>query len=272
MKELVQNAISERLKGFRDYKSLLSQYKTELDTNKGYNGRQLLEMFQNCEDEGAKKVKINFDTENCLLEISNDGKSAFSLDGYDSLLYPGLSSKVSSGYIGNKGLGFRSIVNWAKEINIVSNGFIVKFKEEYKKDTLLNILGFTEGDLDVIRKKRNLKSTVYPIPLLNCAKVKDLDFEHTFTTTVSIKYDKNFEEDIRKQLEDISPMTLLFLKNIENVEIVGDVINSNINVKRKNEEYGQEVKYLDNIYYVISDEGEIDQELIDNNDSVDAKR
>ena len=106
MKNKVQNAINKRLESFKDIKSLISLYKTELDTNKGYNGRQLLEMFQNCEDEGAHTVLINLDTENCYLEISNIGGKTFSLEGYDSLLYPGLSSKVSSGYIGNKGLGF----------------------------------------------------------------------------------------------------------------------------------------------------------------------
>ena len=47
MRQKVQDAINKRLESFKDLKSLLSLYKTELDTNNGYNGRQLLEMFQN---------------------------------------------------------------------------------------------------------------------------------------------------------------------------------------------------------------------------------
>ena len=152
MKNQVITAIKERLNDFKSIKSLKSLYKIESDTNKGYDGRQLLEMFQNCEDEGAAIVEIYLDTVNRILRISNDGANPFSLKGYDSLLYPGLSSKVSSEYIGNKGLGFRSIINWAEEIRITSNHFILEFKEEYKKTVLLEDLGFSEEELDEIKK------------------------------------------------------------------------------------------------------------------------
>ena len=81
MRETVQKAIDERLNDLRNPKSLLSLNKMESDTNKGYNGRQILEMFQNCEDEGATKVSIFLDTASCTLQISNDGDKAFSIEG-----------------------------------------------------------------------------------------------------------------------------------------------------------------------------------------------
>lgn len=272
MRQKVQDAINTRLESFKDIKSLLSLYKTELDTNKGYNGRQLLEMFQNCEDEGAHTVVINLDTENCYLEISNIGGRPFSLEGYDSLLYPGLSSKVSSGYIGNKGLGFRSIVNWAKEINIISNGFVVVFKESNKKKVLLETLNYSEEELNLIRKKRRLKPNVYPIPLLNCGIIEELKTTHSYTTTVSINYDENYEKDIKLQIEDISVMTLLFLKNINKVVIKIDGVEKVIEVSRSRAQDVGVVYHGNQINYIIEDEGVIGEEILNEYEGLDAKR
>ncbi|WP_312992887.1 sacsin N-terminal ATP-binding-like domain-containing protein [Chryseobacterium flavum] len=272
MRNIIQNAIDERLHDLKNYKSLLSLNKTESDTNKGYNGRQILEMFQNCEDEGAKTVSIFFDTVNNTLQISNDGQRTFSIEGYESLLYPGLSSKVSSGYIGNKGLGFRSIINWADEIKIISNDFIVSFKEENKKDILLNKLEYTEEILDKIREKRRLKPSVYPIPLLNCGKIQDLEKPHDYTTSVIIKYKKEFEADIKSQLENISVMTLIFLNNIDKVIISVDEMINTITIQRHKERDLSTIFYEDKKYYVIEDEGTIDENLLQENDSIDAKK
>ncbi|MGH1517544.1 sacsin N-terminal ATP-binding-like domain-containing protein [Chryseobacterium sp. JK1] len=272
MRDIVQKAIDERLNDLRNFKSLLSLNKTESDTNKGYNGRQILEMFQNCEDEGAAKVSIFLDTTNCILQISNDGEKAFSLEGYDSLLYPGLSSKVSSGYIGNKGLGFRSIINWADEIKIISNDFIISFKDENKKDILLNKLNYTEDELGKIREKRRLKPDVYPIPLLNCGKILDLDEPHLYTTSVIVRYKKEYENDITTQLENISMMTLLFLNNITEVETSIDGAVKNINVKREQNNSFTKIIHSDNEYFVIENDGLVDEDLLQENESIDAKR
>ena len=272
MRDIVQNAIDVKLKELRNPKTLLSLNKIESDTNKGYNGRQILEMFQNCEDEGASKVSIFLDTVKGKLQISNDGDRSFSIEGYDSLLYPGLSSKVSSGYIGNKGLGFRSIINWSEEINIVSNDFIVSFKEENKRDILLNKLNYTEDELGKIREKRRLKPDVYPIPLLNCGKILNLDVPHLYTTSVIVCYKKEYENDIRTQLDNINVMTLLFLNNINEVEISVDGVVKNINVKREKKPSVSKITHSGNEYFVIEDDGLIDESLLQENESIESKR
>jgi hypothetical protein len=269
----VEKIIKKRWEGLKDSKELISLYSIEKQTNQGYNGRQLLELFQNCEDEGASKVKILLDTENCLLEISNDGNKPFSIKGYDSILYPGLSSKVSSGYIGNKGLGFRSIINWADEISIISNNFKVVFNTEFKKEILLDKIGYTENDLIAIRKERKLNADIYPIPLLNCCKTFDLSIPHNYTTTISIKYKKGEEYNIVNQLKSISSKTLLFLHNINTIEIEGNTINNVISVIRKKlGENNFEINYNGEIYYVLSDEGNVDEDLIEDKESSEPKR
>jgi len=269
----VENSIKRRWEGLRNPNELISWFNIEKQTNQGYNGRQLLELFQNCEDEEASKVRILLDTENCLLEISNDGNVPFSIKGYDSIFYPGLSSKVSSGYIGNKGLGFRSIINWADEISIISNDFKVVFNSDFRKEILLNKIGYSESDIVAIRKERKLNANIYPLPFLNCCKIVDIDTTHNFTTTISINYKKEFENDIVNQLKSISSKTLLFLHNINVIEIEGDTINNNISVTRKKiGDNNFEIKYDGEIYYVLGGEGIVDEELIDDKESSEPKR
>jgi len=273
VKNQVEAIIRKRWEELRNPKNLLSLNSIEKQTNQGYNGRQLLELFQNCEDEGASKVRIYLDTKNQILEISNDGIKPFSVKGYDSIFYPGLSSKVSSGYIGNKGLGFRSIINWADKISIISNGFALIFDADLKRDILLNKIGYTEQELSSIREERNLKDNVYPLPLLNCCKITDNLTDISFTTTISIDYKKNFEEGIKEQLKTISEKTLLFLKNIDTIEIEGDFLSKTISVSRKCiAENRFEINHNGNTYYVISSDGTVDEDLLDDKDSIEPKK
>lgn len=273
IKTEVENIIAKRWEELKNPKNLVSLNSIEKQTNQGYNGRQLLELFQNCEDEGASKVKILLDTENNLLEISNDGNKPFSIKGYDSILYPGLSAKVSSGYIGNKGLGFRSIINWADKISIISNDFKVVFDASLKKDILLNKIGYTETELTVIRKERKLNADVYPLPLLNCCKIEDVNINREYITSISIKYKPEYEDRIKEQLKSISEKTLLFLQNINTIEIDGNVLSKTISVTRKKiSENNSEINYNGQVYYVISDDGTVDEELIEDKESSEPKR
>lgn len=273
IKKEVEKIIEKRWRGLKDPEELISQYNIEKQTNQGYNGRQLLELFQNCEDEGATKVRISLDTKNRLLEISNNGEKPFSTKGYKSIFYPGLSSKVSSGYIGNKGLGFRSIINWANEIEIISNNFKVIFNTSYKKNILLNKIGYCEDELMSIRKDRKLTADTYPVPLLNCCEIIDLDYIPTYTTTISINYKKDFEDDIIKQIKSISLNTLLFLSNIKTIEIEGDVLNSTISINRtKIDENNYVVEFEDKRFYVLCDDGIVGEKFIDDKESSEPKR
>lgn len=273
IKEQVKDIIEKRWEELQNPKNLIGLNNIEKQTNQGYDGRQLLELFQNCEDEGATKVRIHLSTKKQLLKISNDGDKPFSVKGYDSIFYPGLSSKVSSDYIGNKGLGFRSIINWADKISILSNDFKVIFDDSLKKNILLNKIGYTEKELAEIRKERKLNKDVYPLPLLNCCKIKDVNKKLEYTTTISIEYKAEYEDSIKLQLKSISEKTLLFLKNIETIEIKGDFLKKNISVTRKKiTENRFEINHKGNIYHVISSDGIVDDNLIEDKDSSEPKR
>ena len=67
-----------------DYPEMVAEYQRELETIKGYNGRQILELLQNCDDQSATDVKIALVTNNNIFSKENDGIS-LSLEGYRSL-------------------------------------------------------------------------------------------------------------------------------------------------------------------------------------------
>lgn len=273
VREQVGDIIRNRWKGLKDPEELISQHSVEKQTNQGYNGRQLLELFQNCEDEGANSVTIHLNTSDNILEISNDGQRPFSVNGYKSLFYPGLSSKVSSNFIGNKGLGFRSIINWSQSVSIISNDFKLIFDKSLQKDTLLDKIGYSVIELDRIRKERKLKQEVFPVPFLNCCKILDLEGKHDFTTTISINYLKEFEPDIINQINSINEKTLLFLNHINKIKIIGNKIQRDISVSRIS--LGNNMTRVHSngkVIYVLSDEGIVDEELTKDQESTEPKR
>ena len=112
---------------------MISAFNREIETEKEYNGRQLLELLQNADDEQSDEVKIELNTTDKILTIANRGTSCtpFSFDGIRSLMISNLSSKTTKKFIGNKGLGFRSIINWSKKITISSNGLDIIFSRDY---------------------------------------------------------------------------------------------------------------------------------------------
>jgi len=99
-----------------------------------YAGRQFFELIQNADDAAVsadkKYMLISINDEKLI--IANNGEP-FSEQGYDSLFYSHISPKVNRDLIGNKGLGFRSILTWANEITIISGGVSVRFSEEVTK-------------------------------------------------------------------------------------------------------------------------------------------
>ena len=53
---------------------MIAAYNREEETKKDYNGRQLLELLQNADDERSDVVQIELNTQSQTLTISNRGK------------------------------------------------------------------------------------------------------------------------------------------------------------------------------------------------------
>ncbi|UAB74328.1 sacsin N-terminal ATP-binding-like domain-containing protein [Mesoflavibacter sp. SCSIO 43206] len=231
MRDFVLQLIENKQKRYReDYSEMLGDYKRELETIKGYNGRQLLELLQNCDDEGATKVTIALDKDARTISISNNGNTSFSKKGYRSLFIANLSSKTSRKYIGNKGLGFRSIINWSKSIEIQSNNLSLFYSEQNTKENYEKL--FSKEERQRIVEEENLGENTIPVPFLSMPILKNIN-QGDFKTAIIIQFKKKVFKNIFKQVKNITPETLLFLKHIEEVHFKGFEDVANIKCKRE---------------------------------------
>ena len=219
MIDQINKLIESTQKQYTDnYSYMLRDFNQENETIKGYNGRQLLELLQNCDDEGSTEVLIKLDQLNKQVSIHNIG-TPFSEKGYRSLFISNLSSKTEQKkYIGNKGLGFRSIINWSDAIEIQSNNISLRYSEK-KRIANFNAL-FDKTVQDKIRSEENLKNHVVPLPFLTIPDVSNIE-QNGYVTSIFINYKISFLDDIVKQIRAITPETILFLNNIERIKFEG---------------------------------------------------
>ncbi|WP_348825648.1 sacsin N-terminal ATP-binding-like domain-containing protein [Flavobacterium aestuarii] len=270
MKEFVLDLIEKKKKRYQDdYSEMLGDYNRELETVKGYNGRQILELLQNCDDEGAKKVLIKLDIDLKTITISNDGKP-FSQKGYRSLFIANLSSKTTKKkYIGNKGLGFRSIINWSNTIEIQSNTISLTYSEENVAVCFNQF--FPEELQKEIRSEENLSDYVTPMPFLSMPILNDIG-QLEYVTSIIIHYKNDYFNDIQKQIKKITSETLLFLRNIEEIKFEGFEDKDNISCKREaintdSTDFAPKGKITFNDYtwYIFEEEKKLPEELSDSN-------
>jgi hypothetical protein len=202
---------------------MVSAFNREIETKKEYNGRQILELLQNADDEQSEEVRIDLDTENNILTISNRGKNEsctpFNAKGIRSLMISNLSTKTSKKYIGNKGLGFRSIINWSEKISINSKNLAIEFSNEIVNQAFDEL--FTPQQRAEIREEQKLPDSIYPIPFLSIPKVSD-KVNEDWVTSITINYKSEFLGDIEKQIHDLKNEILLFLNSIEHLEVYID--------------------------------------------------
>jgi hypothetical protein len=228
MEILSETGIEELIKRYKETyignpSILLSGYSQENQTVADYEGRQLLELMQNADDAKSDVVYIALDTQKQELTVSNNGEP-FSLDGVESLMYTGLSTKNKFEYIGNKGLGFRSILSWVNWVEVrtravsfrFSRDYSVRFYEKYLQGSPL----IQTRIVKEIAEKRLLENEIPIATLAFPELLKDKEAE--YITSVILQFKEGQLEPILEQLEKISEETLLFLPNIKKIEVVQD--------------------------------------------------
>lgn len=140
----------------------------------------------------------------------------------------GNNSPKDGKYIGNKGTGFRSILNWAKNVKILSEGFNVLFSKQIADDFFESI----KKEEQIIKQLKK-KKTLY-VPMLAVPKIIE-NSTYNDSTMIEIEIDEEKQKDdfsVSKQLESIDIRILLFLPNISKISINTD--NKNIIYKRSN--------------------------------------
>lgn len=213
--------------------------KIELDMKQEYSGRELYEMIQNADDEGSPRIELEL-TEDNYLHIKNWGNRPFTEGGLLSIMRSFLSTKTDAAYknatvkpIGNKGLGFRSLLNWSDEITIHSNGVQCSFSEEIARNewNAIKQTGITTGCLSE-KDLHSFEQEHYeelPLPILSIPKIsKDtithqnhFDINDACTTDIEVHCKElSIVSDIEQKLHSLPSSVLLFLRNIKQIDII----------------------------------------------------
>lgn len=225
MASLNQFIEEELRKRKEDYLSsptyLLEHYHNEKGNVEAYNGRQLLEMLQNADDacENAKEKRVLIKLRGSELTISNNGEP-FTEDGFTSIIYSNASPKtMQQNKIGQKGLGFRSILSWADEVIITSGGTKLAFSQKIANQFLQNLINESDKVAKFIKQKSKSK---FPIATLRIPKLLNgIDAtDNVFDTTITIKLKPDILDEVQSQiLSIVNKETLIFLNHIQIIEV-----------------------------------------------------
>ena len=229
---------------YKDPARLIADYRTERDTTRDYEGREILELLQNANDAAADKgtsSRVVIELFDYGLIVGNTG-SYFSSDGVLSLRLSHLSpkSRKLKRFIGDKGLGFRAVLNWSHYPIILSGGLslaysrtvvrqklekmirqspelasAVKGEQVSSDDLILPVLafpGFTpNGDIHSLVDSDTARK-VY-------ARCQSLS-QKGFDTVIGMPFDrKDGQSRANDEIALLGPEVLLFAPNIGELEI-----------------------------------------------------
>lgn len=259
--EIIALIAEKRQEYINNPKRLLSDYIEEKRITVDYKGRQILELLQNAEDAGSTEVLFSLDTELKSLTISNNGKTPFSAAGINSLMLANFSSKSKRNYIGNKGLGFRSVLNWAEEIHILSHGCIIRFSGQIAAREYAHLITHP-GVASKLEKESWRLGQDRAIATLAIPQIENSEFnDDQWVTTIKLFYKSDEESDIKNQLQSFALESLLFLKNIHTITIreSGTSI-THIKAPTDNE---RSVLLDDEVWHIYEDDNPLPEEFSD---------
>lgn len=220
--EIIQNEIeSIKEKYLRSAMDIISDYNNENKIKTDYKRRQIYELLQNADDCYSKEfpqISVRMELRENLLIIQNTGVP-FSARGVLSLMHTDASSK-HEGTIGCKGLGFRSVLNWANRISIYTNEFYVDFSEERAARNLGLYIqqSHAYGASELIRLNRTAILTAAEVCNDKTEIAKWLS--SGYSTAIVLYCDHTCIDEIRNQLINLKFEELLFLQHVDKIEII----------------------------------------------------
>lgn len=103
--------------------------------SESYTGRSLIELLQNADDAGASKFEI-VEISSKVYGVANNGRE-FCENDLVSLCRSGTSTKKrKTNTIGYRGIGFKSVVNYAKAVHLYSGHISTTFSRQLTKNLL----------------------------------------------------------------------------------------------------------------------------------------
>lgn len=197
--------------------------------SESYNNRSFIELLQNADDAKSSQFLIA-KTGNYLL-VANNGKT-FDDKDLISLCRSASSSKYRGNSIGYRGIGFKSVVNFAHEIHVISGEMRITFSKELTKAVVTN-----STNVPLIRIPHPIRRDIYNGIKPIISRYKDEGYTTFFIFTGLIV--DQIEDDYKK----INNSSLLFLNHI--IEIKNELIGSIITIKKENSNEQNKVEIFD---------------------------
>lgn len=288
--------LNEEARTFRVYKEdpnrFLADYRSEQQTVRDYEGREILELLQNANDAAAEmeisgRVVIFLSHDG--LVVGNTGRP-FSTGGVRSLRLAHLSPKTAQRkqYVGSKGLGFRSVLNWTTTPIILSGELHLAYSHSFLNQKQQQALDQIAGLAKIIENEpRNPSKPIIPLltfPYISsdgevescldndsqkvvlkfCQQLKDEGLD----TVVGMPFDKpEFFDRALEQIEELGHESLLFAPDLDELEIRVDSSDedSQIWVKDISEDKAQIISQNSDDFWeyrIFREEGEIPKEYL----------
>ena len=213
---------------------LIADYRRERQITRDYQGREILELLQNANDTAAEKDikgKVKLILSQYGLVIANTGKP-FTVGGLQSLRISDLSPKRNKKYlIGNKGLGFRAVLNWSRKPLILSGALSLTYSARKNEEVLKALKAkdpFLKRRIEEEQSHAGdiiLPSLAFPALINNghdhqlfdlCEKLRYQDYD----TVIGMPFDNpDSFVTAKNEIDLLKPEILLFTDNIEELSL-----------------------------------------------------
>ncbi len=204
-------------------------FASELRVSDDYKGRALLELLQNADDAQQPESEVTASIGGHEVVFILTRKAFYCANGGYTMTRQGLNSICRLSHspkdrskltIGEKGLGFKSVLSFSKSPEIHSGDLHCRFDRQ-------EVFEFISSS-EIIREKRP-DLTYDKVPLLRVPIWCDsnlweydsilVELAHRYATIIKLPIlEKDFDV-VREKLEDIKPPILLFLNFLETIEI-----------------------------------------------------
>lgn len=223
---------------------LVAEYRREREITRGYHGREILELLQNAGDAARRqdmpgRVRIVVNPQGMVM--GNTGRP-FDEGGVASLQTANLSPKREreAVVIGDKGLGFRSILNWTHSPLISSGELSVAFLPAYAASVLQKLEAGSEKVARLVAKEREIAGRLIVPRLAFPQQIADWSAHswpeggaigtvakscrelrrEGFDTAVGMPFAKpGARDEVVAQLDELQPEFLLLVDSVARLEI-----------------------------------------------------
>lgn len=192
----------------------------EAYVSESYNNRSFIELLQNADDAGACKFCVKR-YQNYLL-VANDGRE-FNINDLESLCRSAASTKTRGTAIGYRGIGFKSVVSFAKEVHLISGEYEISFSKELTKEIIKDA-----KKVPLIRIPHKLLTNIREELSSEICKIQSEGYNTIFI------FSGVTANQIDEEYTSFAYTTLMFLNNIRiiNIDLNKDVYAS-IHVKEQ---------------------------------------